>query len=959
MKRKWILWWTLVVGFLLVPLVSAAVIDPDVVAALEDDESVAVIVTLHDSTKTSGMIASGKSDDVLQKLDAAEDISAGNFELDHQFESINGFSGTATKDGVDALAEDSNVKSIEYDRPLRLLLSNSRPQINADEVQAVSLVGEQINGTGETVCIIDTGIDYTHPAFGSCTLEMILDGVCPGVIGGIDIADDDDDPQDTDGHGTHVAGIVASRDGTYMGIALGAQIAAVKVFADNSAVASTSDVILGVEWCQNQSSALNISVISLSLGDDEVSSSSNCDNDPLAAVLNAAVGSGFFVDAASGNDGNSTGIAAPSCASNVTSVGSVNNGDAVSSFSNSAANLDLLAPGHAIKSVKLGGGFVTYAGTSMAAPHVAGAAALFLQYWKKAYGVVPTARQIEDKLKATGKKVADSRNGLIFSRIDIREALRPILSFPEESISNGTILGVENALIEISSDVPLDTAVLQWDYGNGSVENLTMNALNTTTFQSNLTDLPAGNYTYSVFGNDSGNFLGVSAERILFVDTSAPEMTLAIPGVNLTYSAAFTMNVSFVDQFELAQARYSVLNASSGVIEDDLTLFNNISVYTLSKLINVSNSTYPDGNYTLLVFAQDGVGNEANVSRLFTVSNTPPINVTITPANGSVVEVGLPQSFTATAIDAEGDGLTYTWNFGDGGTAEIQNTTHLFNATGTFTVVLTINDGRNIVATNQSVLVNDTIGPTSSLTYDLEHHLERDGQTQTITSTSFDYSGVSDATLLFNGLEQNASCSAAKTSLDCSWGLAGLSVGSFAFTLNATDNFTSPHTVSQEYSFTVTSCSDSLENGNEDGVDCGGSCSASCSSSSGGGGGSSGGGGSGGGGGGSSGNTGSSDTTSSSTSSTSSGEESSPAEQSEIDQELSIASAVLEDQTAADESTSSGSALTGSAIATTDTPPTSHKKLAFGLLGGVAGVLLLVFAVGTWVRRRRERFDWE
>src|SRR3989344_775853 len=419
MKRERFIWWTLVVGFLLVPLVSAAVIDPDIVAALEERESVSVIVTLYDDTKASGTTASGKSEDtedILNKLDAAKDISAGSFELAYQFESIKGFSGTATKEGVHALAEDSNVKSIEYDRPLRLLLSNSRPKINADEVQVVSLAGEFINGTGETVCIIDTGIDYTHPAFGSCTLEMVQDGLCPGVISGVDIADDDDDPQDTDGHGTHVAGIVASRDGTYRGIAPGAQIAAVKVFADNSVVASTSDVILGVEWCQNQSSALTISVISLSLGDDEVSSASNCDSDPLAAVLNAAVGSGFFVDAASGNDGNSAGIAAPSCASNVTSVGSVNNGDAVSSFSNSAANLDLLAPGHAIKSVKLGGGFVTYAGTSMAAPHVAGAAALFLQYWQKAYDLVPTAQQIEDKLKATGKQITDSRNGLVFSR---------------------------------------------------------------------------------------------------------------------------------------------------------------------------------------------------------------------------------------------------------------------------------------------------------------------------------------------------------------------------------------------------------------------------------------------------------------------------------------------------------------------------------------------------------------
>ncbi|MFH1275701.1 MAG: S8 family serine peptidase, partial [Candidatus Woesearchaeota archaeon] len=91
-----------------------------------------------------------------------------DFDLKHRYELINGFSGKVTKGGLEKLQNDNLVESIELDRTVSIQLDASVPLINADDVWDYTINNLNINGTGETVCIIDTGIDYTHAAFGSC-----------------------------------------------------------------------------------------------------------------------------------------------------------------------------------------------------------------------------------------------------------------------------------------------------------------------------------------------------------------------------------------------------------------------------------------------------------------------------------------------------------------------------------------------------------------------------------------------------------------------------------------------------------------------------------------------------------------------------------------------------------------------------------------------------------------------
>ncbi|MBI5804141.1 S8 family serine peptidase [Candidatus Pacearchaeota archaeon] len=119
----------------------------------------------------------------------------------------NGFVGEITAEGINILANNSNVTKILFDRVVHTTLQQSLPLINATDVWDLGYTGE-----GQTICVIDSGINYTHPDLGSCAYtNNISDGSCAKVIGGYDFRNDDD-PIDDQGHGTHVAGIAAAQD---------------------------------------------------------------------------------------------------------------------------------------------------------------------------------------------------------------------------------------------------------------------------------------------------------------------------------------------------------------------------------------------------------------------------------------------------------------------------------------------------------------------------------------------------------------------------------------------------------------------------------------------------------------------------------------------------------------------------------------------------------------------------
>ncbi|MBD3313934.1 S8 family serine peptidase [Candidatus Woesearchaeota archaeon] len=439
-------------------------VESDVIEDLKEGGEARVIIVLEeneDSRKQdfTGMNPEEVEDKIREKKEKVkeaqkeiiDDISERpdkKVGIKRAFELTNALSANVTKEGIEELIKNNKVKEIIRDRPISISLSDTISMINADDVHQMSISGTSIEGQGISVCVIDTGVAYTHSAFGSCANTTdINDGSCQKVVGGYDFVNEDFNPLDDNGHGTHVAGIIASEDAAYKGIAPKAGIVAIKSL-DSNGSGFESDVASGIEWCISNSTLLNISVISMSLGEGQYTDD-NCPS-TFDSAINAANALGIMVVAASGNNNNDDAISSPACSPNVTSVGAVTKTDSIPSFSNSHPILDLLAPGVSVVSAVPPESyctgdpgeascsdslFMSLQGTSMATPHAAGAAALIYQYEKLLSSRNATPSGIERILKRTGISIDDTRNSLSFPRIDVLSAVNAVLQINESENS--------------------------------------------------------------------------------------------------------------------------------------------------------------------------------------------------------------------------------------------------------------------------------------------------------------------------------------------------------------------------------------------------------------------------------------------------------------------------------------------------------------------------------------------
>ena len=287
----------------------------------------------------------------------------------------------AMKLSVDEIYYYSETQAVKYiwlDEKVHTCLHESVPQI------AVPYVWDQgATGFDMTICIVDTGVDILHPG-----LHVIERTDFTG-----------EGPNDTNGHGTHCAGIAAGF-GDYEGVAPDADILSAKVL-DRDGSGYWSDVMAGVEWAVDQGAE----VISLSLGSDSPSDG----QDPLSQMCNAAA-EYCVVCVAAGNSGPGyQTIGSPGAAEKVITVGSVDKRNVLSRFSSWGPTLDgrtkpdICMPGQDIVSCRASGTsmgtpvnslYTRASGTSMATPHMAGLAALLLEA-----GAYP--RDVKDIIKKT------------------------------------------------------------------------------------------------------------------------------------------------------------------------------------------------------------------------------------------------------------------------------------------------------------------------------------------------------------------------------------------------------------------------------------------------------------------------------------------------------------------------------------------------------------------------------
>lgn len=322
---------------------------------------------------------------------------------------------------LEALSADPDVTVIEEDIMVSPTLQNSVPQVGANNVWSSGYTG-----AGQVIAILDTGIDKSHSFLTgkviseACYSSNLCPNGQPSQIGpGAGVNCPTNIPQCN--HGTHVAGIAAGRGSSFSGMAKDANLISIQVFSNtNSSLgASSSDIILGLERVYQLRDSYSIAAVNLSLGGGTYPAP--CDNTSRAMTLAISnlSSKGIATVISSGNNAAANGISWPGCITQAISVGSVTKSDVVSSFSNSASFLSLLAPGENIYSSLPGTAFGYMSGTSMAAPHVAGAWALLKSKWP-----VASVKAALDSLQGTGKPITDSRNGSIKPRIQVDQAMQ-------------------------------------------------------------------------------------------------------------------------------------------------------------------------------------------------------------------------------------------------------------------------------------------------------------------------------------------------------------------------------------------------------------------------------------------------------------------------------------------------------------------------------------------------------
>ncbi|MGV9455643.1 S8 family peptidase [Streptomyces sp. NPDC003635] len=280
---------------------------------------------------------------------------------------LNGYAVEASAAEAKRFAADPAVASVVQNRTFSITATQPNPPSwGLDRVDQRNLplnssyTYPDSAGQGVTAYVIDTGVRISHGDFGGRASY------------GYDAVDNDNTAQDGHGHGTHVAGTVA---GTAYGVAKKARVVGVRVL-NNSGQGTTAQVVAGIDWVARN--AVKPAVANMSLG-------GGADTAIDTAVRNA-IASGVTFAVAAGNESTNASTRSPARVTEAITVGATTSSDAKASYSNYGSVLDLFAPGSSITSAwnTSDSATNTISGTSMAAPHVAGAAALHL-------GANPTA----------------------------------------------------------------------------------------------------------------------------------------------------------------------------------------------------------------------------------------------------------------------------------------------------------------------------------------------------------------------------------------------------------------------------------------------------------------------------------------------------------------------------------------------------------------------------------------
>lgn len=312
--------------------------------------------------------------------------------VDHIYKyALHGYSAVIPNDRVAALRKDENVWFVSEDRTVEALATQQTAPTGIRRIGAsIDGVTQTLtnDGAGVGVAVIDTGIQLDHP------------DLAP-VNAGKNCVRKNRSPADDNGHGSHVSGTIAARENGIgvVGVAPGASLYAVKVLNQNGS-GTWSQVICGIDWVTANAATIKVANMSLGGAGTVTPSNADCSNgnaDAMHTAICRSVKAGVTYAVAAGNSAADSTSYTPAGYAEVITVSALSdsNGapgggggpptcrtgeldDYFASFSNFGPPVDIAAPGVCIYSTWLGSGYNTISGTSMATPHVTGAAALYI-----------------------------------------------------------------------------------------------------------------------------------------------------------------------------------------------------------------------------------------------------------------------------------------------------------------------------------------------------------------------------------------------------------------------------------------------------------------------------------------------------------------------------------------------------------------------------------------------------